>query len=187
MLTLVVWAVVALIAFYVAFVPFARLVSAPFMAFFSEKVFTGVSGLPALKIPGSRFMRWIVRPIRDSVVLLFIRAIVTIFALPLLFVPIVGQVAYVLLMGPIEAMDLLDWAQGARAKPIGERLPFIKRNLSACMGLGTGSAMFLLVPVLNAFVLPALVVGAVLLDQELSPDFPTAPAPVPDEGAEEDV
>jgi len=169
-----------LIAMYFAFPAIVRVFAAPFLALLADKTYESVSGHPAPAPPGSKFVRWVVRPIYEAVVLLGIRIVVTVVALPLLCVPVVGTIAFFMIMLPLEGMDLLDLAQSARALPFGERLRFVRRNWIATSGLGLGAAGVLLIPFVNVFLLPSLVVGAVLLDQRMSPDFagpPEAPEP----------
>lgn len=174
--SVIVMFVVLLVIFYVAFAPFARLVAAPFVALFSERVVRDLSGVEPPRIEGSRFVRMVLRPIGEAAVLLLVRLAVTLLALPLNFIPFVGQIAFAMVLAPMEAMDLLDWAQSARGVPLSRRLPFLRRNRAACTGLGLGALLFLAIPVVNVFALPALMVGAVLLDRELSDDFPRPPA-----------
>jgi CysZ protein len=188
--TIVAWLAV-FAAFVAAFVyvlpPFARLVSAPFMALFADRVVQDVSGAPPVTIPGSRVIRFVGRPIFEALVLLLLRVGVMLLASPLLLIPIAGQILFALLIFPIEAADLLDWAQSARGVPLSRRLPFLKANFSVCMGLGAGSTLFLFIPIVNLFVLPSLVVGAVLLDQDRSPDFPGNAGPQPLPAPEDDA
>lgn len=165
-------AVAGIFAFYVAFPAIVRVVAAPFLALLADRVFADVSGHEAPTPPGSRFMRWGVRPIVDALTLLAVRIVVTVIALPLLCVPVVGAGLFFAAMLPLEGLDLMDLAQGARAVPLRERLRFVRKHLPASTGLGLGAAGVLLIPVVNVFCLPALVVGAVLLDSEVSPDFP---------------
>lgn len=169
------------LVFWFAFPPFARLVAAPFMALFADRVVIGVSGRPLPEPDGSKFVRWVLRPTFEALVLLLLRIAVMVLGLPLLLIPVVGQILFAAILFPIEAMDLLDWAQSARAVPLNRRLPFLRQNLAACAGLGAGAVFFLAIPIVNVFSVPALLVGAVLLDQKLSPDFPgNEPAPEPD-------
>jgi CysZ protein len=163
--------VAALILLYVAFPALVRIVAAPFLALLADRVYAEVAGCEPPGFEGSRFRRWIVLPIRDAVVVLAIRAVITLVALPLNLVPVAGQAAFFAVLLPLEGMDLLDLGLSARAMPLGERLAFVRRNLAAASGLGLGSAGVLFIPLVNVFLLPALVVGAVLLDEEISPDF----------------
>jgi len=182
-LTAAVVVAAVLVAFYVAFPSVVRVIAAPFLALLADRVYADVAGGDPPRVPGSRLVRWVLRPIWESLVLLAIRVVVTALALPLVCVPVVGAGLFFAALLPVEGMDLLDWAQGARAVPLKERLRFVRRHLAASAGLGLGSAGLLLVPILNVLFLPALVVGAVLLDQRVSPDFAAhLPAREPEPG-----
>jgi len=165
-----------LVAIYVAFPAVVRVVAAPFLALLSDRVFEDVTGMAAPTPPGNRVVRWVLRPIGEALVFLAIRIVVTVIALPLICIPIVGAPLFFCVLLPLEGMDLLDLAQSARAVPLRERLRFVRSHIPASAGLGLGAAGVLFVPLLNVFFLPALVIGAVLLDREVSPDFPVAPA-----------
>ncbi len=160
-----------LIAMYFAFPAIVRVVAAPFLALLADKTYQNVSGRPAPTPPGSKFVRWIVRPVFEALVLLGIRVLVTAPALLLLCIPVAGPILFFVVMLPLEGMDLMDLAQSARALPFGQRLRFVRGNLLATSGLGLGAAGVLLIPFVNVFLLPSLVVGAVLLDERMSPDF----------------
>ncbi len=170
----------ALVAMYVAFPAIVRVIAAPFLALLSDRVYQDVTGMAAPTPPGSRFVRWVLRPIGEALVLLVIRMFVTVVALPLICIPVVGAPLFFCVLLPLEGMDLLDLAQSARALPLGQRLRFVRKQVAASAGLGLGAAGVLFVPILNVFFLPALVIGAVLLDREISADFPTAPSEPPD-------
>lgn len=177
----------ALLLFYVAFPSLVRIVAAPFLALLADRVYEDVAGRAPPAYPGTRFRRWIVMPIRDAIMVVGIRLVVTCIALPLNFIPVLGQAAFFAVLLPLEGLDLLDLGLSARAVPLKERLVFTRRNLAAASGLGMGSAAVLFIPVVNVFFLPSLVVGAVLLDAEISPDFApgdTAPgSSTPEEAA----
>ncbi len=166
-----------LLVFYVAFPALVRIVAAPFLALLAERVYVRVTGHAAPTMAANRLVRWVWLPIRDAVVIVSIRLVITLFALPLNLIPAAGQIAFFTVLLPLEGMDLLDVGMSARAVPLGERLRFVRKNLAAASGLGLGSAGVLFVPIMNVFFLPALIVGAVLLDERISPDFrPSVPA-----------
>lgn len=160
-----------LFAFYVAFPSVVRVFAAPFMALLVDRVYAEVSGVEPPVLPGGRLVRWVLRPIGEALVLLGVRLLVTVLALPLICVPVVGPALFFAVLLPIEGLDLLDLAQSARGVRLLHRLRFVRRHLAVSSGLGLGAAGLLLVPVVNVFCLPALVVGAVLVDQRVSPDF----------------
>ncbi len=162
-------------AFYAAFPSIVRVVAAPFLALLSDRAYREIAGHPAPQPPGARFVRWVLRPIGEALVLLAIRLVVTALALPLLCIPVAGPILFFLVLLPLEGMDLLDLAQSARAVPLGRRLAFVRGHLGASAGLGLGAAGVLFVPGLNVLFLPALVVGAVLLDAEMCDDFAALP------------
>jgi CysZ protein len=161
----------ALVAFYVAFPAVVRVFAAPFMALLSDRVYVAVAGHEPPPVAGSRVMRWVVRPTLEAIVLLCIRIVITVVALPLNCIPGVGTALFFAILLPIEGLDLMDLALSARGVSLADRIEFVKKHIAASSGLGLGAAGLLLIPVLNVFFLPALVVGAVLLDQKISPDF----------------
>ena len=115
-------------------------------------------------------------PLRDALLFLGIRAVWTVVALPLLFVPLAGPFLFFALLLPLEGLDRMDVAQSSRGVPLGRRLAFAAERFGACTGLGLVAGALVLVPVVNVLLLPGLAVGAVLLDREASPDFPKAVA-----------
>ena len=111
---------VGLVLFYVAFPAFVRVLAAPFLALLVDRVYEDVSGRPTPTPPGSRFVRWVLRPIWESLVLRRHpdrrdrpRAAADLRPRrrggPLFFAALL----------PVEGMDLLDLgAGGARAVPL---------------------------------------------------------------------
>lgn len=170
-----VWAASILVAFAI-FAPLVRVVAAPFLSLLADRTVASLIGRPSPSGPGGRAMRWVLRPVLDALALFAIRLGITIVALPLFFVPVAGPFLFggvsMLLLG----VDLIDIAQSARGVLLGARLSFVSRHMGACLGLGVGAGLLLLVPCVNVLLLPAAVVGAVLLDRRLSPDFPGAAA-----------
>lgn len=173
----------SLIALYLFYLPLVRALAAPFLALFSERVFSSLSGIDAPVPPGRRVVRWVIRPIYEALILLVIRLIVSLVFLPLNCIPVVGTVLFFLVLAWLEGMDLLDIGMSARGLVLRERLPFVKRHKWAAMGLGVGAAAILWIPVVNLLFLPGLVVAAVLLDQRLSADFPMSPTAALPEGS----
>jgi CysZ protein len=166
--------VLTLLVAYLAFAPLARVVAAPFLALLSDRTVARLAGAAPPSFGGGPFVRFVVVPVRDALVFLAVRVVVTVLLLPLLCVPVVGGVLLFLALMPLEGLDRMDVAQSSRGVPLGRRLSFIRRRFGACCGLGLVAAGLLLVPLVNVLLLPGLVVGAVLLDAEVSDDFPRA-------------
>jgi uncharacterized protein involved in cysteine biosynthesis len=170
------FAAISLILAYFVLGPIVRIVAAPFLALLSDRWVRELAGREIAPGPGSAFVRFVIVPVRDAIVFLAIRVVLTAGLLVLLCVPVVGGFLFAAALAPVEGMDRMDVALSARAVPLGERLRFAWRNLGACAGLGTVVTLLLAVPFVNLLLLPGLAVGAVLLDRELSPDFPKAAA-----------
>ncbi len=166
------FAAVCLIAASFVLGPVVRIVAAPFLALLSDRWVRELAGREVPAGPGGPFVRFVVVPVRDAFVFLAIRIVLTVCLAVLLCVPVVGAFLFAAALAPVEGMDRMDVALSARAVPLGERLRFAWRNLGACAGLGTVVTLLLAVPFVNLMLLPGLAVGAVLLDRELSPDFP---------------
>lgn len=161
-------------AMFFAFSFVVRLIAAPFLALLAERTVPTVAGAPAPASPGPPLVRWVMRPIGEAIIVLAIRLAVTIVALPLLLVPVVGALLFTVISMALLGLDLVDIAQSARGVVLGPRLRFARAHAWACLGLGVGAGLLMLVPCVNVLLLPAAVVAAVLLDERLAPDFPRA-------------
>lgn len=166
-------AAAGLVLMYLVFAPLARVVAAPFLSVLSDRTVAGLLGRDTPVQPGGPFLRYVVRPVGDAVLFLLVRVAVMLVASPLLFLGPASFLFFVVMV-PLEGLDRMDVAQSARAVPVGRRLSFVREHFGACTGLGAVAAVLLLVPVANVMLLPGLAVGAVLLDREVSPDFPEA-------------
>lgn len=168
---------VAAVAVYFAFTAFVRVVAAPFLALLADRTVAHLTGAPAPCGPGGRLVRWIVRPVSEALLVLAIRLTITVLALPLLLVPLVGAFLFTAVTMGLLGLDLLDIAQSARGVLVKDRLRFAFGHPGACLGLGVAAGLLLLVPCVNVFLVAPAVVGAVLLDRAISPDFPRSAPP----------
>ena len=85
--------------------------------------------------------------------------------------PGVGQILYsvvgFLFTALYFAIDYIDWPAARRNKALGYRSQVLKERFAACFGFGTGVFLFLWVPFLNLFFMPAAVAGGTLLFLDL--------------------
>lgn len=162
----------AAVAVFFAFTALVRVVAAPFLALLADRTVALLTGAPAPCGPGGRLVRWIVRPVSEALLVLAIRLTLTVLALPLLFIPVLGAFLFAAVTMGLLGLDLLDIAQSARGVLVKERLRFAFGHAGACFGLGVAAGLLLLVPCVNVFLIAPAVVGAVLLDRSISPDFP---------------
>lgn len=162
----------AVVVLYFVFAPLVRLVSAPFLAILADLAVADVSGAPTPAAPGSRIMRWLVRPLAEACAVLAVRFVWMLATSPALCIPGVGAIVWAALLTPLEGFDAIDVAISARGRVLSERIAFARRNPGVVIGIGAARTILLFIPVLNLFFLPGTVVGAVLADRDFSPDFP---------------
>jgi CysZ protein len=157
----------ALVALYLVFAPLARVVAAPFLALLSDRTARALAGAEPPPLATHPFARFVFVPVRDALVFLAVRVVVTALLLPLHCVPF-GSLVFFALLVPLEGLDRMDVAMSSRGVPLGRRLAFLGEQTGACIGLGVVAAALILVPVANVLLLPGLAVGAVLLDRAVT-------------------
>ena len=88
------------------------------------------------------------------------------------FVPVVGQVLYVILSFILTVlwlgMSFLDYAFARHAYKFGMKIRFVRQHVFVVFGFGLAVFVGVLIPVLNLVFLPVAVVGGTLLYLELS-------------------
>lgn len=142
------------------------LVAAPFNARLSEVLDERLSGVRPPPFEVSRIavdlLRTAVIEIAFAVinVVLFVAGLAVPVASPVFFA--VGMVAWALYF----AVAYVDAPLASRGKTLRERLAFVGRHPMALLGFGTGVGIFLVVPLVNLFFMPAAVAGGVLLVSE---------------------
>jgi len=93
--------------------------------------------------------------------------------------PVAGQAVYSIFGFVFTAMyfalDYIDWPATRRGQGVGERLRIGRQRFVPMFGFGTGVWLFLFIPFLNLFFMPAAVAGGTLLYLDL--EGPGEPAP----------
>ena len=176
--------VVGLVLVYVLTSVFA----APFNDALSEEVEHLVAGTPGPQFSFAVVARDSVRAVGIELVKLVPRVL---FIWPLwligLFIPVLGIVVSVaawILDAFFMAVDYIDWPASRRNRGIGYRFGLIFRRTMPMLGFGTGVYLFLFIPVLNLFLMPAAVAGGTLLFLDVEgahagTDAPTATPAAP--------
>jgi CysZ protein len=104
---------------------------------------------------------------------LYVAIMVPSFLLSLL-VPVLGQVVYTifgyLLTIVFFAVDYTDWPLARRGRGVRERVRILRRNFVRMLGLGTGVWLFVFIPFVGLFFMPAAVTGGTLLVLDLEAD-----------------
>jgi CysZ protein len=149
--------------------------AAPLSDFISERV----EGVLGTWTPRPFSVRFLVRDLGSTILLELRRALIKIaWLLPLfiasLFIPVVGQIAYIVLGGYILAkllgMDYVDWSLARRGYSWRERFAFAKAHRAALVGFGTAVTLALLVPFGFIAVWPGAVAGGTMLCAKLEPE-----------------
>ena len=91
----------------------------------------------------------------------------TIFALMLSFIPIVGPPLAYYNEAMVFGLDTLDHPMALRGKRRVDKLKFIRRHRLHTLGLGTVVFLFFLIPIIGAVFVTTAVTGAVLLHRDL--------------------
>ncbi|MBL4844328.1 MAG: EI24 domain-containing protein [Planctomycetes bacterium] len=104
----------------------------------------------------------------DAVLLGLLQGVVILLLLPILFVPVVGSLVWMILPPSIFAsMDFSDIHLVRRGYAPGEKLRLWKTHKWRFFGYGASFFFFLTLPVLNALAIPVATVGGAMLYLEL--------------------
>jgi CysZ protein len=149
--------------------------AAPLSDFISERV----EGILGTWTPRPFSLRFLLRDLGSTLLLELRRALIKLaWLLPLvlvsLFIPVVGQVAYIVIGGYLLAkflgMDYVDWSLARRGYTWRERFAFAKAHRKALLGFGTAVILALLVPFGFIAVWPGAVAGGTILCTRLEPE-----------------
>lgn len=156
--------IIALVLAYFFFTPVMTIFGPLFMDPICERVHVRYTGAPLTSERGGR--RFIkrqffafVQAIKWTLVVLLIELPLAILAL----VTFVGAVVAVPVSSVLQGVDLMDYPLAIKDRTLSEKIEWARANFWACVGLGAGASVCLLVPVLNFFVVPAGAAGATLL------------------------
>jgi len=149
--------------------------AAPLSDFISERV----EGILGTWTPRPFSVGFLLRDLGSTVLLELRRALIKLaWLLPLfvasLFIPVVGQIAYIVLGGYLLAkflgMDYVDWSLARRGYSWRERFAFAKAHRAALLGFGTAVLLALIVPFGFIAVWPGAVAGGTMLCTSLEPE-----------------
>ena len=104
----------------------------------------------------------------DAIVLGFLQGIVILIMIPVLFIPVIGSLIWMILPPSIFAsMDFSDIHLVRRGYASGEKLRLWKTHKWRFFGYGASFFFLLTIPILNALAIPVATVGGALLYLEL--------------------
>lgn len=145
----------------------SSVVAAPFNDALSEAVEDILTGRRAAPFSFRRMVADIVRTIRIELlkVVVYVVVIGPMFVVSFL-VPGVGQLvslAAFVLTAVYLGVDYIDWPAARREWSVGDRVAFVRRQLPAVAGFGTGVWVLLFIPLVNLLFMPAAVAGGTML------------------------
>jgi CysZ protein len=109
----------------------------------------------------------VIRTIRIELlkVVVYVAVIGPMFVISFL-IPGVGQImslAAFALTAVYLGVDYIDWPAARRDWSVRDRLDFVRRELPAVAGFGTGVSVLLFIPLVNLLFMPAAVAGGTML------------------------
>lgn len=152
-----------------------ELVSGPFLDEVHgriEKRWFGIDPRNEREAPrGAGFARWLawrvgveLRTLAVSAQAALISAMLLVFAVPVLFVPVLGYPMFAIAAGFTTAISLLDIPMSRRRWELGLRLSFLLHHLPAVLAFGIVASVLYMVPVLGPLTMvPAASVGGLWL------------------------
>lgn len=153
----------ALLVGYFLYLPFARVLLAPFSEALSRKTHAIATGGASYR-SDLGWGRAIWEGLKLAIFQIAIAAMAV--AISLIFPPVGAPVAIALAV-LICGLDFLDVPLSARGLPFRRKLGVIWRNKSLAIGFGFAAYFLLLIPVVNLLLLPVGVIGATLLTDSI--------------------
>ena len=143
-----------IVAFYLAFL-LAYSISTPGYVFLStaaEKLHAGEHFDPdaSLTLPG------FLRDVFEGIKIALLGVVVTIMALFINFVPVVGQAAVFLLFTYYSALMFIDYPASRRRWSLGEKIRWLQINSSPAFRIGILPAFVSMIPIVNIFAMALL-------------------------------
>jgi CysZ protein len=145
----------------------------------SDVISERVEGILGSWTPRPFGLRFLLRDLGATLLLELRRALIKVaWLLPLflasLLIPVIGQIAYMVIGGYLLAkflgMDYVDWCLARRGYGWRERFAFAKRNRWALVGFGSAVMLAMVVPFGFIAVWPGAVAGGTILCLRLEPE-----------------
>lgn len=144
------------------------ILSSPFNDALSEKVEELERGKDETPFSWKRLIIDSLRAIKTETIKTVVFLLIPLLLLMISFVPVLGSLLYPFITAAFSSFDFgftyVDLPMARKGYPLKQRLSFSLQHKWNIMGFGS----FLLIPFLNFFLMPAMVVGGTLLFLELS-------------------
>ncbi len=167
----------------VAVVFSTNLVAAPFNDLLSEEVERLAAGRNGPPFSWKALARDSVRTVGVELVKLLLYVAVMLPMFLFSYVPVVGPVVYAvvgfLFTALYFAIDYVDWPASRRNRDVRFRFGMLRRRFWSMFGFGTGVWLFLFIPLVNLFFMPAAVAGGTLLFLDMEGEGTSDPQHAP--------
>jgi CysZ protein len=140
-----------ILAFYLAFLT-AYSLSAPLYAFLStaaEKLYSG----DAFELDDGFSVKGVLRDLLEGIKIGLFGVVVTMIALVIGFIPVIGQISVFLLYTYYSALMFLDYPSSRRRWSLGQKISWIRRHGNQSFRLGVVPAAVSMIPILNVFLM----------------------------------
>jgi CysZ protein len=140
-----------ILAFYLAFLT-AYSLSAPLYAFLStaaEKLYGG----NAFELDDGFSVKGVLRDLIEGIKIGLFGIVVTMIALVIGFIPVIGQISVFLLYTYYSALMFVDYPSSRRRWSFGQKLSWIRQHGNQSFRLGIVPAAVSMVPILNVFLM----------------------------------
>jgi len=137
--------------------PISSLVSIPFlepMCIETEKFILGETQEEKFKLSDTIAM------IKEIFFLIAFKLIVLVCSLPLLFIPIVGYIAFLFILTLITSIDFLDIIMARKKYVFKEKIKFIKENFTSYLTFSIPLMVLFWIPILQLLLIPSAAIGA---------------------------
>lgn len=161
-LTLVTLPLLFLVILFYAFVTVACIVASPFLELLASKYLSTLDPEGSYKFDFP-FLKTMWEESKKIISLLLI----AIIALPLNFIPVVGQVLYYLVSVLMFAFEFLDYPMSISSWPFKKRYKALFGNLLISIGLGSAITITFIIPIIGFFCLPVSTIAATKIFYEM--------------------
>ncbi|MEA2013306.1 MAG: EI24 domain-containing protein [Verrucomicrobiota bacterium] len=151
------------ILFFFSFSAVGNIVSLPFLDMLSEKVETIIRKKTEV-VP---FWEAIIPGMKSALVMLLIKITVTILCLPLLFIPVIGTIAFFTIEAWFVGFDYLDFPMGRRGWKYKRKNEFFKKNSLKRLSFGAITLTGLMIPFVSFFIFPIATIAGTLFFIEM--------------------
>ncbi|MFN8576500.1 MAG: EI24 domain-containing protein [Candidatus Sericytochromatia bacterium] len=101
--------------------------------------------------------------IKEAFKLLFVKAIVLFISLPVLLIPVIGQITFFFILALITSIDFLDIILSRKKYTLVEKLSFLNKNSTAFILFSIPIMLLFWIPIVQILIIPAGTIGGTKL------------------------